>query len=182
MAKKQAPKNTASLPLHIVGPIDIGYERHPSGTGKRVESRHVKDFWTDPRARRVEKKHGCYVFAIRAARGFMPWYVGKADRQLRKECFGTHQLNKYNRVLFTNGKGRPVMFFIVPQGSKNKVPKAIVAELETFLIQSAYMRNPSVTNTQNTRLPAWGIQGVVRSKRGRPTTPAGRFSTMMRIT
>lgn len=40
---------------------------------------------------------GCYVFAIRAAKGYRPWYVGKTKKNaLIKEAFYDDKVNKYN--------------------------------------------------------------------------------------
>jgi hypothetical protein len=48
----------------------------------------------------LSKACGCYVYAIRAGRGIMPWYVGKAVKQtFDRECLTDHKLVRYNSVL-----------------------------------------------------------------------------------
>ena len=52
-------------------------------------------FWqqVDERFESVAEACGCYVFAIQAARGTLPWYVGKAEKQsLKKECLTPHKI------------------------------------------------------------------------------------------
>jgi hypothetical protein len=167
------------LDLHVVGPFDIDYDRDSSGRGKFIKAKHVNAFWQHKRAAAIHAKSGCYVFATRAAKGFKPWYAGKTDGPMKGECF--KQLNTYNDVLFSNKKGRPVMFFVVPQGNKNKMPKKSVDDLETYLIQAGYLRNPDIRNARKKKPPLWGIQGILRSPRGRPTKATDKFSTMMRL-
>lgn len=118
---------------------------------------------------------------MRAAKGFTPWYVGKASSYgLRWECFQPYQLNIYNRVLFNGGKGTPVMFFIASPGGKNKLPQKTLDDLETFLIQSAKYKNPKLSNVQKTKnLPDWGIAGVLRSGKGKPRGNVSGFRKMM---
>ena len=53
---------------------------------------------------------GCYIFAIKAAKGFKPWYVGITKRQsFIKECFTPTKINIYNEVL-ASGVATPLLF------------------------------------------------------------------------
>ena len=127
----------------------------------------------------ISEKQGCYVFAIRASKGYRPWYVGKATKTIRQECIGTHQLQHYNAVLSMGMKGTPVMFFVLPGGKRKKVPRRICNEMEGVLIQSAYYRNPLIRNVQKAKVPEWGIDGVLRGKHGKPKNIEVSFRTMM---
>src|ERR1039458_7790186 len=99
-------------------------------------------------------------------------YVGKATRSFEQEALEPHQLGHYNAVLFDGHKGTPVLFFVAPDANKKKVPEATCDEIETFLIQSALVENPDIRNRQKTKIPAWTIDGVVRSGQGKPSAIA----------
>jgi hypothetical protein len=58
-------------------------------------------------------KRGCYVFGIRAGKGFTPAYAGKATKKFKNEVFGHHKLAKYQRYLADVAKGTPVLFFVI---------------------------------------------------------------------
>ncbi len=58
--------------LFVVGPIDIGFAKQSKGPGKMIESEHARLFWEHAIAEAVSDKQGCYVFALRAGRGYTP--------------------------------------------------------------------------------------------------------------
>jgi hypothetical protein len=167
--------------LVIHEPIEIPFRRQRNGNAKQILNVHVAAFWAKPAADTIASKQGCYVFALRAAKGFCPWYVGKATRSFRQEALGPYQLNHYNDVLFDGRKGTPVMFFVAPEGNKRIVPAPICNAIETFLIQSAYAENPEICNRQKTKIPEWTIKGVVRPDQGAPTNLEVVFKKMMGI-
>lgn len=120
------------------------------------------------------------MFALRAAKGFTPWYVGQAKKSMKQECFTPHKLQHYNDVLFTGKKGTPIMFFVVLPGNKKKVATKTVADVEKFLTETAVYKNPDLSNVQNTKsLPKWSIKGVLRANRGKPSKQAVAFRKMM---
>lgn len=160
-------------------PIDIPFRRLPQGSVKQITAQNVTEFWLKPEARRIADKQGCYVFALRAAKGYRVWYVGKATKSFEQECLAHHKLVHYNEVLFDGRKGTPVLFIIAPNGNKKKVPEALCDEIETFLIQAAYIENPEIKNRQKTKIPTWTIAGVVRRTKGAVSKRAQVFRTMM---
>jgi hypothetical protein len=127
----------------------------------------------------VCKKQGCYVFALKAAKGFTPWYVGKSTKSMKQEALGTHQINLYNQALFKGIKGTPVFFFIVPDGNKKKVPSGIISKIEKFLVQNAYYSNKNLRNTNLKNPDKWTIKGVVRGGKGKTASEEKAFSKMM---
>ena len=153
--------------LVIVGPIRVPFQRQQSGSAKQISKADAKSFWDDEEAATVARKQGCYVFALQAAKGFTPWYIGKATKSMAQECFEFHKLQHYNEVLFKGYKGTPVMFFVVLDGTKKKVPKGTIDEMESFFIQTAVMKNPDLKNMQKTGLPSWTVKGVVRGSKGK---------------
>lgn len=106
----------------------------------------------------LSKACGCYVFAMRSARGTTPWYVGKAE----KTVFGTECFNASNRLTYFNHtrerKGTPLLFLIARMTPKGRFAKpytngtADVDFVETFLIGAALTRNPDLLNVKKTRL------------------------------
>ena len=101
---------------------------------------------------------GCYVFSVRASRGSLPWYVGKAEkRTFRKESLDYHKLDHFNTVI-SERKGKPELFFL-PQvtattgkysKSKSSESRAI-RELESWLIGMALNRNEKLRNIAGTK-------------------------------
>lgn len=167
--------------LDVYGPVAIPFDGQEKGCCKKINKEHIKKFWEQAEVAAIKQKQGCYVFALRAAKGFTPWYVGKAGKTLKQECFSTHKLEHYNSVLWKGNKGLPVMFFVAPAGTKNKIASGIIKDMESYLIQSATYKNPKLSNVQNKKTPEWGISGVVRGGKGRRATINGQFKTMMGI-
>lgn len=163
--------------LKLYGPFDILCPNH--GATKFIDTQEKKAFLATIAKEGLSEKQGCYIFALRASKGFCPWYVGKATKTIKQECMGNHQLQHYNAVLSKGYKGTPVMFFALLDGTKKKVPKGICNEMEGVLIQAALYENPDLRNVQKAKVPAWGIDGVLRGKRGKPTKDEAGFKRMM---
>jgi hypothetical protein len=108
-------------------------------------------------------KSGVYVFGVRAGRGYTPLYVGKATRSFKKECFNPTNKHKYSDAMKDYIRCAPVIFFVVHPSQRGKVNSAMIDEIETFLIQTAYSKNPDIQNIKKTRMPDWSIRGVVRN-------------------
>jgi hypothetical protein len=165
--------------LQVFGPFKVTCEKGTTGPAKQVGKEHIKSFW-DEEASCCATKQGCYVFALKAGRGYTPWYVGKATKSFKQECFQADKLVRYNNVLFKGQKGTPVLFFVAPGGNKNKVPMRIIDEMENFLIQAALYENPQIKNVAKTKnVPKWGINGVVRGGKGKPDTTSKAFAKMV---
>lgn len=159
---------------HVFGPYEISFEK--SGKAKRIPRDIGRIFWSHE-LKAIAKKQGCYVFAIRAGRGFTPWYVGKTKRCFEDEIFTSHKLVKYNAPLFTCKRGTPVMFFICKTGTKKIMNQATLKDMERELIQVAYFKNSSLTNKKHAKNKRWAIAGVTSGKK--PTIAASKFKKMM---
>jgi hypothetical protein len=174
---KEGGNNSTKIELHIFGPFDVGCEKKLKGSVRQINQKHGKIFW-DTEASHYATKQGCYVFALRVSKGFNPWYVGKTTKNFKQECFTYHNLQKYNEVLFRGKRGNPVIF-LVAHKDKNRVPKRVIDEMETFLIRYALYANPELKNKAKTKLPNWSIKGVFRG--GWPDTRAKAFVKMMSL-
>ncbi len=170
-----------SVQLEVSQPFEICCRKSASGSARRIDNGEIKAFWATT-VSAFSMKQGCYVFALEMRSGkYMPWYVGKTKKQtFQKECFGHFQLGKYNRALFEH-KGKPVMWFVAPQGNKNVLPKQVIKEMERFLIRQGRYENPEILNKANAGLPQWGIKGVLRKGKGKPSSDEKAFSRMMGI-
>lgn len=169
-------KNTTVL--DIFGPFEIPFE--VKGKAKRINDEHVELFWKKSRINAISQKQGCYIFGLRAASGFTPWYIGKTKRQFNKECFTDHKRRKYNELLWRGKRATPIMFFLALSGNKNKIPGSIINDIEKFLIQSAAQKNPNLLNVKVAKtFLRWGIKGIIRGGKGQATQKTKAFKTMM---
>lgn len=165
--------------LIVHGPFDIPYSSQKTGSAKHVGKDEIRAFW-DGEASKIAQKQGCYVFALKVGKGFTPWYVGKATKSMKQECFTPGKIQHYNEVLFKGNKGKPVMFFVALPGNRNKVPAKEIGDMERFLIQSSLHKNPKICNVQNTKnIPSWSIAGIIRSGKGKTSTLSRCFEKMM---
>ena len=169
----------AANELVVLGPFAIPFEPQGKGTSKHITKENAKAFWEMDDLGAIGSKQGCYVFALRAGKGFRPWYAGKATKTFKQEALQPGKVQHYNAVIFKEHKGTPVMFFVAKPGRTRKIPKKQIDNLETYLIQSAYYKNKDLKNTQKARVPEWGIKGVVRGGQGRASSNAKRFKSMM---
>lgn len=128
----------------------------------------------------IEGKKGCYVFAMRAAKGYMPIYVGKATRSFRQECFEVHKTgDHYNPALADRGSGTPVMFFLVAAQKRGRVNRRSIDDLETALIRWARDKNPKLSNKAKRETYTWGINGVEGGRPGKPSKAAVLFKKVI---
>jgi hypothetical protein len=118
---------------------------------------------------------GCYVFAIRAAKGYTPWYVGRAKKTaIIKEAFNPTNLKNYHKVLNNKIKaGVPVMFLSpMLTESENRFRKPsegldAIDFLETWLIGEALRKNGELINVQKTKyLKNLRVRGIFNAKKG----------------
>lgn len=169
-----------TLKLKIHGPIDIPVSRLANSSIKRISPDNKRAFLSILEDEGLDRKQGCYIFSLRAGRGFCPWYIGKTTRCFAYECVGAHQMERYNEVLFSGRKGSPVMFFVAPEGRKKTVPKSICDDLEWYLINQAFQENADIANDRKL-IAQWSIKGVFGEGRGRPAGNEEQFQLMMGI-
>ena len=160
--------------FRISGPFKVPVESLPNG---RMVSNDLGTFWEDSEA---GSSRGCYVFAIRAGKGYTPVYVGKTTKSFGQECFTPHKLAKhYGPALLQYKRGSPVMFFVVQDVQRGRPNVTDIAELEKFLIRVGVSRNPGLSNASGTKQEAWSIPGVLRGGRGKPNRAAQEFKRLL---
>ncbi|NOT98691.1 MAG: hypothetical protein HOO97_06310 [Sideroxydans sp.] len=149
----------------VKGPFDVPVKQGKSG--RVVTAEQANQFWENHPS--IEGDVGCYVFAFRAGQGSKPVYVGKATKNFKQEVFTDHKKNKYNEGLATQGKGTPIMYFVMLNKTAGPVNKKAIDEVESYLIQSGLAANKNLLNDQKTAVEKWSINGVVRSAHGKNT-------------
>ena len=60
--------------------------QHPCGSAKQIGKVEKEAFLKTLDSLNLSTKQGRYIFALRAAKGYCPWYVGKATKSMRQEC------------------------------------------------------------------------------------------------
>lgn len=161
------------MQFDIAGPFSI--ERY--GTRRLITKQSLIDLkpeleeWEDG----LSEACGCYVFAVRASKGYKPYYVGQAcKRSMLDEALNPSNREKYNSAC--NGKGTPIIFFLPMRTPKGKFKKKsgnlpAIDFLERWLIAEAIYKNPSLINNKETRfLRTIHIAGLFNSGKGESTS------------
>ena len=162
MSKQKQSKQKRLFDVH--GPFKVPITK---GGNHGYIPINCPQFWTQDGMANYADKKGCYVFAIRAAKGYRPIYVGMTKATFQDECFTSHKIAQhYTPALADTGKGTPVMFLLVIDTKKGPANKKIIKNLETFLIQTGVAKNPELSNIQNRPEADWGIKGVLRGGKG----------------
>jgi len=163
-----------NLTFKIYGPIVVPAETHR--LAKMIPA-GCREIWHNQA--KIAKSRGCYVFGIRASKGYRPLYVGKTRKSFESECFTNDKVLKYNQALLDTEKGKPVMFFVIAPQKKGKPNDAIIKDVESFLIEIGATRNPELLNVKGANQKRWGIKGIVRGGKGKVSKPAKEFKRMM---
>jgi hypothetical protein len=155
------PEGEAMASFDVFGPFDIpvvisGKARLITGAG---------NFWQS--AKGLQNEVGCYVYAIRAGKGYTPCYVGKTKLTFGKECFAPDKLMKYTVALAPYQKGRPVLFLVAHGKQKGPINHKEIKEIEAFLTQIAWSKNPNLLNVKNVKQKTWSIQGIANGTQGK---------------
>jgi len=162
----------------VAGPIAVPFLQDKGG--RTITDENIDNFWEVNKKFRTRR--GCYVFGIRAGKGYTPGYVGKATKSLKQEVFAHHKLTRYHQFLARYAKGTPVVFFVLAPSQRGKPNVSQIKHVEKYLIDLGITANAGLLNVKDTNPPDWGIQGVVRGGKGKTSTGTKDFRTMMGIT
>jgi hypothetical protein len=166
-----------STQFTVHGPYEV--PAHQGYAAKTITPDNIKAFWA--RHAEVGRHRGCYVFAVRAGKGYTPGYVGKATRTFKQEIFTPHKLAKYLQLLADYRKCTPVIFLIVAPKQTGKPNSRHIGELERFLIQVALRANPYLLNIKGTKAEEWSIAGVLRSGKGARSAAARQLVAALKL-
>jgi hypothetical protein len=169
--------------FEVAGPFDL--TRH--GSKKIITDSTLKDIKPKLEHWKVglSEACGCYVFAVRAGKGYTPHYVGQACKSsITMEALNPSNREKYNKVL-SESKGTPVLFLIplqTPTGKfrkKSQVNRGLAALdfLEDWLIAHAIEKNPALINNKQTKfLRQIHVAGFFNAKKGESTYASQQLS------
>jgi hypothetical protein len=161
----------------VEGPIEV--PTYQGRAGRTITDDNVRQFWEANGE--LADGRGCYVFGIRAGKGLTPAYVGKATNSFKYEVFAHHKLTRYQQFLADYQKGTPVLFFVIAPTKRGTPNKTHIEELEKFLIQTGQAANPELLNIRGTKAEEWGIAGVLRGGKGKPSKRAREFRRLMKL-
>lgn len=159
--------------FQVAGPFPL-YRTEAGLVDSSALARRYYWDWIEENAPGLSSACGCYIFSIRASRGSLPWYIGKAERQsFQKECLTPHKVVHFNNAL-AGRKGKPELFFIpqVTRAGKYRAPtssrRPAIRELESLLIGMAMNRNPDLLNIAGTKwLQQITVEGFLNTKKAR---------------
>ena len=130
---------------------------------------------------------GCYVFAIRAGKGYTPYYVGQAcKRAILDEALNPSNRGKYNEVC-SETNGMPVLFFLPMRTPTRRFRKKgsgrlpAIDFLERWLIAQAIDKNSRLINNKETRfLRKIHVVGVFNAGQGEATSDSACLHKALR--
>lgn len=159
----------------VVGPLEIKPIRLPRGF--IINKDLFTSFWN--KHQKYKDKRGIYIFGLRAAKGYTPWYVGKTKRTFENECAESHKLQYYNQVI-AQRKGTPVFFFLFQDtGKRGPNNDSILDHVEKYFIEIALIKNPDLMNRKKTKKPDWSVDGVINSTKGKATKQSRAFKAFI---
>ena len=127
--------------------------------------------------------YGCYVYSVKAGKGYTPVYVGSAVEQtLGEEAFSADKGLKYLEQMVDYAKGTLMVSFVVPEKRRGRTPKRAIQQLEKYLTVVAYRKNRNLINVKNLGRVGWYIAGAVHAKPGAPRNEVKEFKKMMGLT
>jgi len=164
------------MKFEIFGPFEIPRDEKNG----LIDDKAIKKFWKE--VGDCSKACGCYLFAVKAAKGIKPWYVGVANKlTFSGEALKKEKLKMYDNVI-SKQRGKPLLFLIARKtntGKFAKPPKNKVNEieyLETILIGVALDKNKDLLNIQKTvRLKNLIVPGLINTPAGKRSEPVNEF-------
>jgi len=170
--------------------VPFGPFRLPRINQKKIDATARARFWRriDARHPGLSKAVGCYVFAIIASKGTLPWYIGRTTTaSFARETWSARRLAQYQNILRRRRQGTPVLLLVAkrsPGGGFAKPSQsgqAAIDLLRDLVLESALLRNRKLHNRRDTRhLQGISMSGFINAKPGRPTDAARRLAQVLR--
>lgn len=156
---------------------------------KKIDVTKRAQFWRriDARHQGLSRAVGCYVFAITAGKGTLPWYIGKTTRlSFARETWATHRLVQYQDILRRRRLGTPLLFLVAKQSPQGRFVRPTkrgdtdIDLLEALMLESAVQRNRKLQNPRSTRhLQSITVSGFINAQPGRPSRSAQRLAHVL---
>jgi hypothetical protein len=178
--------------FRVYGPFELAFVKGSRLLDSEESARRIaEDIGRRYSCDNLERKGGCYIFAIRTGgRGkkgghFVPWYVGKAKKQpLLKESLNHRNFNQFYSKVAMNEHGRPMLFWIA-KAAPGHVAALNANELrlmERELIAYAFECNPGLKNSHHRARLTFKIEGLPLSGQDHPrerSGPAKQLAAML---
>ncbi len=163
--------------------------RHKNGLIAH-DKESMSSFWeqVEEEEEGLSQAIGVYIFSIRAGKGNLPWYVGKAEKtRFISECFQHHKLTHYNSCI-AGRRGTPLLtlipkftqnnYFAKPNGNSH----ADITTLEKMLIGTCIQKNNQLTNIRDTKLHReMMLPGYVNTPQGGMSNCVKEFKNLIGI-
>lgn len=154
------------------------------------DKEELKSFWeeVDNQDEGLSSAIGIYIFSIRAGKGILPWYVGKAEKRgFIKECFESHKICHYDNCIASR-KGTPLLtlipkftrndFFASPNGKEH----SDISILEKMLIGSCLQKNRNLVNARDTKFfKSMVVNGYMNSPQGGLSQSVKEFKSIIGV-
>lgn len=181
--QRRAPRDSGRAPrrkthakkprrFDVFGPFEVPVEElHTKPRTRKPDIERCKAMWGKADLKELRKQKGCYVFALRRGRGFLPVYVGKTARTFEAECFEPSKLNLLRDALDEERRGTLVVFLIRYGATVGAFDGKALGDLERYLITSAYSQNRNLQNRKlvHSMRPTFTVPGVTDPARGKPS-------------
>jgi hypothetical protein len=131
--------------------------------GAVIDRAALSTFWkaVSEQAPGLATAQGCYIFAIKAGRGYTPWYVGKAAGRdgFQQEALSDGKQNQYNWAWSSQdyARGTMVLFFVARRTASGRDfsrqnGTSDIDWLERHLISLALEANNDLLNVHYTKI------------------------------
>ena len=147
--------------------------------GRQVSAANGKAFWAVHTG--IATQAGCYVFAFKASKGYKPVYAGKATKSFKLDLCSPLKLIDLYSGLGHQMSGTPVLCFVCLNKTSGAVSKSAIDEAESYLIQAGLAANADLLNDKKTKVATWSINGIVRSKAGKPSAAACELRKCIKV-
>lgn len=152
------------------GPFVVPSRRGPP---RFIERADAAAFWSAGGAEAFARRRGVYVLAVRAGRGIVPVYVGKATKTFAQEALVDRNLLSFNGALRGWRRARPIVLLVAQPHRRGRSAARAIAELEDFLIVLAAEVSPELRNVHGVGgEPPFVVRGVTDGRRGKPPAAA----------
>lgn len=180
--KRKRASGRVSAPAHVPkrftlhGPFDV-----PVSDDDQVYATECRKMWDKATLTKLRGQRGCYVFALRRGPGFLPVYVGKTSRSFEAECFQPHKILVLRDALHEERYGSLVLFLVSYAPTRGALNRRAIADLERYLIATAYAQNRNLQNRKTAKLPSFTVPGLTDPAPGKPSKTANAFRQMLGV-
>ncbi|MFV0607482.1 MAG: hypothetical protein ACK5NK_16765 [Niabella sp.] len=145
--------------------------------GKQTNNEALKKFVSQNK--RTLNQCGCYIFYKKAGKGTIPIYVGKTSISFEKEIFTSDKLKKIEKYFSKSVHKKIHIQFICYPKKQGKINNKKINELERYLIQESFKKNPEILNKHHASMSTWIIKDYHNPKQGRPSHEANILKSIL---